>query len=104
MLNQNIIEPDAIAQNELCHVFWLNTVRMIKRAYKMFIENGIKKQDARAILPLNLETRLVMSCNLRELLHVIKLRTSPKAQAEIREVASQMRDIAKQYCPSCIER
>jgi thymidylate synthase (FAD) len=100
MLNQPVIEPDEIAQHPYCHTVWLATVRTIKKAYKIFTEHGIKKENARAILPLNLETRLIFSCNTRELLHIINVRTSPKAQKEIREIASKMLEIAKQYCPS----
>jgi thymidylate synthase (FAD) len=100
MLNQPVIEPDEIANHPYCHTLWVSTVRTIKRAYRIFREQGIKKENARAILPLNLETALIFSCNTRELLHIINVRTSPKAQKEIREIAYKMLEIAKQYCPS----
>ena len=100
MANQNVIEPDDIKNDPYCHVVWINTVKAIKKAYAIFRKQDIKKEDARAILPLNLETQLVMTCNTRELMHIINLRTSQKAQKEIREVVSHMLDIAMEYCPS----
>jgi thymidylate synthase (FAD) len=100
MSTQNVIEPDAIKNHPYCHVLWISTVKIIRRVYNEFRKHGIKKEDARAILPLNLETKLMASMNARELMHVIELRTSPKAQQEIRDVANQMLEIATRYCPN----
>ena len=104
MSKQNIIEPDTIKNHPYCHVLWIATDRLLKRVYKMFLRHGIKKEDARGILPLNLETRLIASFNARELMHVIELRTSNKAQQEIRDVVLEMDRIAKQYAPSVFGR
>ncbi len=58
--------------------------------YEYLLQMGIEKGDARFVLPIATVTNLYMSCNLRELLHIAKLRTSKKAQWEIRELVTEM--------------
>ena len=64
----------------------------ITDCYNKLIENGVKKEDARAILPNATCTNLVMTCNLRELIHICNLRLCKRAQAEIRELVALMKD------------
>lgn len=40
-------------------------------------------QDARKVLPNSTATVIVMQCNLRELMHIIELRNSPRAYPEM---------------------
>ena len=69
----------------------------ITDCYNTLIENGVKKEDARAILPNATCTNLVMTCNLRELIHICNLRLCKRAQAEIRELTDLMRkEVTKQ--------
>lgn len=63
----------------------------ITDCYNTLIENGVKKEDARAILPNATCTNLVMTCNLRELIHICNLRLCKRAQTEIRELTDLMR-------------
>lgn len=58
--------------------------------YTKMLNNGIPKEDARAILPNAATTSLVMTMNLRELRHFFELRTCYRAQNEIRELALRM--------------
>lgn len=44
---------------------------------------GFPPQDARKVLPNSTATVIVMQCNLRELLHIIELRNSPRAYPEM---------------------
>ena len=46
----------------------------------------MKPEEARGILPLDTKTELVMTANIREWRHVIRLRTSPGAQKQIRDL------------------
>ena len=62
------------------------------RLYDKLVNNGVAKEDARAILPNAASTNLVMTCNLRELIHICNLRLCKRAQAEIRELVGLMRD------------
>ena len=59
-----------------------------EQAYKWAIENGIAKEQARAVLPEGLTvSRLYMQGTLRSWLHYIELRSGPETQKEHREVA-----------------
>jgi thymidylate synthase (FAD) len=68
------------------------TLNQIIDCYNELIENGAKKEDARAILPNATCTNLVMTCNLRELIHICNLRLCKRAQTEIRELVTLMKD------------
>ena len=75
---------------------------LMKEAYKLyseFLENNIPYEDARFILPQAVKTRILMTLNLRELLHIASLRLCSKAQWEIREVVEKMIDEAAKVIP-----
>lgn len=58
--------------------------------YVKLRESGAKKEDARFLLPSGIETRLVLSFNLKELIHFLKVRCAKDAQWEIRDMAKLM--------------
>ena len=56
--------------------------------YKWALDNGIAKEQARAVLPEGITTsRLYMQGTLRSWLHYIELRSGPETQKEHREIA-----------------
>lgn len=54
------------------------------------IQLGATPQEARSILPNSLKTEIIMTMNLREWRHFLKLRTSKAAHPQMREVASMI--------------
>lgn len=60
--------------------------------YKYLISNAILKEDARAWLPMNVTTKLMMTFTYTQLAHFCNLRTNKAAQKEIRFVANEMLD------------
>jgi thymidylate synthase (FAD) len=63
-------------------------IRDAEYAYDWAIENGIAKEQARAVLPEGLTvSRLYMNGTLRSWLHYIELRSGPETQKEHRAVA-----------------
>lgn len=69
----------------------------MQSAYKKLLKVGVKREDARAILPGATSTDLYMTLNLRELLHIFDLRVSEKAQEEIRILVRYMVDLVCQH-------
>lgn len=69
-------------------------------AYKAFIDEGIKKEDARFVLPNAAATKIVVTMNARELLHFFNLRLSKRAQWEIRALAQAMLDECVKVAPT----
>lgn len=59
-------------------------------AYIKALNDGIKPEDARFMLPEATKTMIVMTMNWRELLHFLDLRLDKHAQWEIRELAANM--------------
>jgi len=58
--------------------------------YDEMVSSGVPYEDARYVLPQAATTRLIMTVNLRELLHIACLRMSEEAQWEIRELVIKM--------------
>lgn len=60
--------------------------------YNKLIENGIAKECARMVLPLNTQTTIYMTGTLRSWIHYIELRTTEGTQKEHRDIALNIRD------------
>jgi thymidylate synthase (FAD) len=61
-----------------------------KDLYDELRADGMSKQDARYFLPQAQETELYMTGNYQALRDFIKLRSTPSAQSEVREVALEI--------------
>src|SRR3989304_5675541 len=61
-------------------------LELIEQHYMKKLHMGLTPQQARYFLPNGLKTEIVMTCNLREWRHVLKLRTSAKAHPQMREL------------------
>jgi len=78
-----------------------NDMEIIRRMYKKWRDKGLKKEDARFVLPNACTSEIVVTANFREWRHIIKLRTSPIAQWEIRQVCTEILKILKEQAPAC---
>lgn len=67
--------------------------------YLALIDAGMKEEDARYILPQGTMTRFYLTTNARELLHIVKLRTSSHALAETRDIAEKIWNIMRVEMP-----
>jgi thymidylate synthase (FAD) len=67
--------------------FYMNSLFTL---YNSLVEKGIKKEDARYILPSAVVSDIVVTMNARELRHFFELRLDVSAQVEIREIARKM--------------
>ena len=67
--------------------------------YNMCLTNGIPKEDARYLLPEGTYTSLVITMNVREILHFLNLRCCYRAQWEIRKVAWAIQRILSNDLP-----
>lgn len=76
---------------EVQHAFkavgdWISAMNDAERKYLSMLEYGASPQIARGVLPIDLKTEIVMTANLREWGHVLKLRTSPAAHPNMRQL------------------
>ena len=74
-------------------------VRAAFAAYADLVERGVPAEDARYLLPNACETKIVVTMNIRELLHFFELRCCNRAQWEIREVACRMLELVRPTAP-----
>ncbi len=67
--------------------------------YEHLVANGVKKEDARSILPMNTSTKMNITGNLQAWNDFFKLRLHPHAQTEIRKVANKIYDLLSKAYP-----
>lgn len=66
---------------------WLLAMLMLEKEYEYLVEvKGWSPQQARSILPNSLKTELVITANIREWRHIMRLRTASDAHPQAREV------------------
>ncbi len=65
---------------------WLKAMKSAENIYMELISVGARPEQARSVLPNSLKTEVVMTCNLREWIHVLNLRCSKAAHPQIREI------------------
>ena len=70
-----------------------------KQVYKDLIDFGIKKEDARAILPQATTCNLIVTMDLNNFRNFLRQRKCIHAQKEIRELAFTMIDLLKPHIP-----
>jgi len=97
---QNSIE----SKNETLENEWtqiqLDLIENSKKAYNWAIENGIAKEQARAVLPEgNTVSRLYMNGTLRSWIHYIELRSANGTQKEHMEIAIACAEVVSSIFP-----
>ena len=93
------IKPDSIAENEEASRLFDEMIEKTVEAYQAFLEAGVPAEDARYILPNAAETKIVVTMNIRELLHFFSVRCCNRAQWEIRDLAWKMLELVKPTAP-----
>ena len=97
---QNSIE----SKNETLENEWtqiqLDLIENSKKAYNWAIENGIAKEQARAVLPEgNTVSRLYMNGTLRSWIHYIELRSANGTQKEHMDIAVACAEVVSSIFP-----
>lgn len=69
------------------------------KAYEKLIEDGVSREIARMILPVNMYTEFYWKMDLHNLFHFLKCRMHEHAQKEIRDYSHIMFDMIKGVCP-----
>ena len=89
---QNSIEMGVTLKDSLIMDEWkqkqLNIINQAKETYQWAVNNGIAKEQARAVLPEgNTVSRLYMNGTVRSWIHYIQLRSANGTQKEHKEIA-----------------
>lgn len=93
----SVIKPDTLSlESELV---WSKACHEAERTYNRLIEQGVKPQIARSVLPTCLKAELVITANLRELLHMIILRSGEGAHPQAIRWARETRKLLVESYP-----
>ena len=97
------IIPKSIEKNEKLAKIFLDTIKKLGEIYQLLLDYNIEAEDARYILPQGVTTKIIITANARELLHIFNLRCCNRAQWEIREVVMNMLKEVKGIAPTIFE-
>lgn len=93
------ILPPAVAADPAARAAYDAATAAAFSAYRELVDAGVPAEDARYLLPNAMETKIVITMNIRELLHFFELRCCKRAQWEIRELALEMLALATPTAP-----
>ncbi len=77
-------------ENVLANIIQDDVIENAKESYQKLIELGVSKEQARTILPLNLNTTMIWTGSLYALIRLCNQRLKPNAQKETRDVVQEM--------------
>ena len=93
------VKPESVAESEEASAVFDQAIAAAVEAYGKLLDAGVPAEDARYLLPNAAETKIVITMNVRELLHFFSLRCCNRAQWEIRDMAHRMLELARPTAP-----
>ena len=101
---QNSVDVNDVWLNENWECIQHDVLDAVKKAYDWAIQNGIAKEQARAVLPEGLtKSRMYMKGSIRSWIHYIQIRSGIETQKEHREVALACAEAIKPIFPMIME-
>jgi thymidylate synthase (FAD) len=94
-----VIEPLFWKKDNFAYMAWENSCKQAERAYLDMLFAANSPQEARSVLPNSLKTEIIMTANLREWRHFLRLRTSKAAHPQMREVTVPLLEELKHKIP-----
>ena len=85
-----VIEPLDFSDDSAGYHIWRRSCEAAENAYFDLLDLGCSPQEARAVLPNSLKTEVVMTADIREWRHFLRLRDSLAAHPQMREVAHML--------------
>lgn len=82
---------------------WEEGCLFAEQTYFNLLESGCTPQEARSVLPNSLKTEVVMTANIREWRHFLKLRCAKAAHPQMREVALILLEKVHDLIPVCFD-
>ena len=94
-----IVRPASVDTNPEAAQAFDEAIEACWQAYDKLVQAGVPAEDARYILPNACETKIVVTMNIRELMHFFSNRCCNRAQWEIRELAWKMLELVRPTAP-----
>ena len=84
--NITFIKPCFLDEGTGGYKLWKQAMFIAEKEYFELLKLGCTPQEARSVLPNSVKTEIVMTANLREWRHFLKLRTAKAAHPQMREL------------------
>lgn len=81
--------------NDYCNGIQSNVIDLCKKSYEHLLSLGVSKEQARTILPLNLNTTFIWTGSLLAFIHLFNLRLKSDVQGETREVVQEILQLVR---------
>ena len=98
-----VIKPMSFDCSDSPYRIWKRSCENAETAYFDLLNEGCTPQEARSVLPNSLKTEVVMTADMREWRHFIRLRCAPAAHPDMRVVARLLYDLLKSTYPVFFE-
>jgi thymidylate synthase (FAD) len=95
----SVVKPGSVSGNAEAEAVFDEAIAAAVDAYHKLLDAGVPAEDARYLLPNAAESKIVVTMNVRELLHFFSLRCCNRAQWEIREMSRRMLELARPTAP-----
>lgn len=79
---------------------WWRSCWFAEDKYTTLLKEGWSLQQARSVLPNSLKTEIIVTANLREWRHILKLRTSERAHPQMREIMIPLQEELRKMYPT----
>ena len=99
------IKPVWIDSEKMCSHYnspdfrWYTAMEYSEQAYKTLRKHGWRPEQAREVLPNSLKTEIVVGANLREWMHIFKLRCNPKAHPQMVALMKPLQEDIRELIP-----
>lgn len=93
----NYFIPQKIKSNEVALYKYMEIMDNITRTYEELLNLGIAKEDAANILPLGMNSKIVIRTNLRHLIDMMSTRQCNRAYIEIRNLMREIKLALREY-------
>lgn len=94
-----VIKPESVKGSAEIEAVFDEAIKASIEAYGKLLEAGVPAEDARYLLPNAAETKIVVTMNVRELLHFFTVRCCKRAQWEIHDLADRMLELVRPSAP-----
>lgn len=98
-----VIRPNFLIEGTRAFARWRAACESAEKAYFSLLDWGCTPQEARAVLPNSLKTEIVMTANIREWRHFLRLRCGAAAHPQMRQVANMASALLRSWGPVFFE-
>lgn len=92
----------AIEKQNLARQLYFDNHTRAVQDYRLLLELGVCKEQARMVLPLSLYTECYWTASLQAVMHFLSLREDAHSQWEIQQYAKKVRELTQKLFPICL--